>query len=235
MDSYRLYYSPDSANLVVRMALEEVGADYGAVLVDRSRQEQRSAHFLQLNPQGLLPVLVHGSRVIFETAAILLYLVDRHAGIGPGLGAADRGELYRWLFFLSNTLHADLRVLFYTDRYLEDAAAATQLRSGVRQRVAGHLALLDREIGDSGSRCLLASGFSVCDLYLAACCRWAVLYPRGEAIDPGAIRDFPNLRILLQSLQGRAGVARACAAEEIPAPFFLDPVAPRPTTGSVFC
>ncbi len=233
MDSYTLYYSPDSANLVVRMALEEVGADYHAVLVDRARREQRSAHFLQLNPQGLLPVLVHGRRTIFETAAILLYLVDRHAGIGPGMGAGDRGEMYRWLFYLSNTLHTDLRILFHPERYLEEGAATGVLTGMVRQRVLGHLTLLDRQIGNSGSRCLLTGGFSVCDLYLAVCCRWAALYPPGNCIEPGSIRDLPNLRILLQMLQTRDAVARACTAEEIVAPYFLDPVVPKPSTGSV--
>ena len=35
-------------------------------------------------------VLVDGDRVMFETAAILLYLVDRHSALGPPVGVEPR-------------------------------------------------------------------------------------------------------------------------------------------------
>lgn len=79
--AYTLFYSPDSANIIVRMALEEIGADYEALVVDRRANAQRSPAFLKFNPQGLLPVLVDPGQdePLFETAAILLHLADQHS------------------------------------------------------------------------------------------------------------------------------------------------------------
>ena len=127
--AYTLFYSPDSANIVVRMALEEMGAAYQALEVDRRENAQRSEAFLKFNPQGLLPVLVDPAQdePVFETAAILLHLADQHSTLKP-LDPRARGRLLKWLFFLSNTLHADLRMAFYTERYADSAESIATLR-----------------------------------------------------------------------------------------------------------
>lgn len=231
--SYILYYSPDSANLAVRMALEEAGASYRDELVDRARRAQKSPEFLRLNPQGLLPVLVDGETVLFETAAILLYLVDRHPVLGPGTEAAGRADLYRWLFYLSNTLHAELRLRFHAERFVAAAEEAPSLRQGLASRILGHLALLDEHIARAGSGYLLESGFSVCDLYLAVCCRWMVLYPRRDALPVAAIERLGVLRDLLGRLERRSAVRAACEKEWIQPPFLLYPRIPEPPVGSV--
>jgi glutathione S-transferase len=233
MSAYTLYFSPDSANLVVRMALEEVGATFEPRLVDRGRGELRSAGYLRLNPQGLLPVLIDGDTVLFETAAILLYLVDRYPRLGPAPGSTWRGDLYRWLFYLSNTLHAELRLRFYATRYVDEAAAAGSLRAGVASRLAAHLDLLEGQLARSGSGWLLRSGFSVVDLYLGVCCRWMALYPPGDALDPEVVESRERVVDLLGRLEGRPAVRSACAAEWIEPPYFLDPRVPRPPVGSV--
>ncbi|OYU73441.1 MAG: glutathione S-transferase, partial [Alphaproteobacteria bacterium PA3] len=102
--SYTLYYAPDNANLAVRIALEEMGAAYTHVLVDRSTYAQRSPDYLKLNPQGLLPVLIDPAQdePLFETGAILWHLADRHRALIPDSIAA-RGLCLKWLFYISNT------------------------------------------------------------------------------------------------------------------------------------
>ena len=233
MSEYLLYYSPDSANLVVRAALEVCGAPYATELVDRSVGQQRSPAFLKLNPQGLIPVLVNGETVIFETAAILLYLVDRHPGLGPDVGTQGRPDLYRWLFFLSNTLHADLRVMFYPQRYLTRDSVVPSLRDGIRSRLDAHFTLLNAHMAKHRSGFLLAGGFSVCDLYLAVCCRWAMVYPveAGIAVEP--LRALGQLWALLEQLERHPAIMAACRAEWIEPPFLIAPRTPKPPVGSV--
>jgi glutathione S-transferase len=232
-NSCRLYYSPDSANLIVRMVLEELRVPYLSTLVDRAADEHRSEAYRRLNPQGLIPVLVDGDSVLFETAAIVLHLVDRHAALAPGPGAAGRGELYKWLFFLSNTLHADLRVAFYSHRYHERPECQPGVRAAARSRVIGHFELLDGVIARHGGPWLLEWGLSVCDFYLAACARWSVLYPPGEGLKERRPVDFAHLRRLLELLEQRPAVAEACRKEGIADPFFTDPKPARPKEGSV--
>jgi glutathione S-transferase len=179
---------------------------------------------LKFNPQGLLPVLLDPAQAapLFETAAILLHLADQHAAL-PAPEKKHRGELLKWLFFLSNTLHADLRVLFYSDRYVADSQAIPALRKGMHQRVLAHLALLDTEIAKGAGAWLLGQQLSVCDFYLAACVRWAQLYPRGDTLSPSDIEKFPSLKGLLQTLEARPEVQKAFSAEGMHGKVFTNP------------
>ena len=118
--SYVLYYNPDSANLVIRMVLEEMALPYEDRMVSRIRTD-RNDDFFRLNPRGLLPVLIDEQQdvALFETAAILLYLADKHRQLAPGMtDGRARGTFLKWLFMLSNTLHADLRFRFYSERFV---------------------------------------------------------------------------------------------------------------------
>ena len=225
----RLYWSPDSANLVVRMALHELALPYEAVLVDRPAGGLRRADYLGLNPQGLLPVLVVAEQdaPLFETAAILLYLADREGALLP-VEPSARGRLLKWLFFLSNTLHGDLRILFHAERYTIDPAGVPALQTALRGRIDAHLVLLDRAIAETGGPWLLGETLSVLDLYLAACVRWAQLYPPGEALPSGAIRPLAALAGLLETLAARSAIVAACAAEGIEGALFLEPAMPAP-------
>lgn len=222
--AYTLFYSPDSANVVVRMAFEEIGVPYEALEVDRRQHVQRSPAFLKFNPQGLLPVLIDSAQdePLFETAAILLHLADQHATLKP-LQTSARGRFLKWLFYLSNTLHADLRMLFYTERYATDALAEKALRARLHPRVLAHLALLEAELARHAGPWLLGDDLSVCDLYLAACVRWLQLYPRGHTLDVSSLQGLPRLLVLLQRLELRETVRRAFTAEGIDGPLFTAP------------
>ena len=82
---YRLHYAPDNASLIIRLALEELGQAYETTLVNRQAQVQRSAAYRALNPNGLIPVLETPDGPMFETAAILLWLADRHGALAPSI------------------------------------------------------------------------------------------------------------------------------------------------------
>ena len=81
--TYTLHYAPDNASLIVRLALEELGVPYHALLVDRRKNAQKSKAYLALNPSGRIPVLETMDGPIFETGAILMWLVDQHQALGP--------------------------------------------------------------------------------------------------------------------------------------------------------
>ncbi|MFC3283971.1 glutathione S-transferase family protein [Litchfieldella rifensis] len=220
---YRLFYSPDSANLVVRMVLEEVGATYQEVRVDRARGGLDDPAFRALNPQGLLPVLVDESQgmTLFETGAILLHLSERHDSLRIS-HPAPRGEFLAWLFYLSNTLHADLRVRFYTWRYAE-GEDIPRLRDRLGRRIQQHLAMLEGLAGHGQGAGLLPSGPSVLDPYLACLIRWMQLYPLDSPLRDIPWNELPSLTRLVTHLEGRAAIRRAASAEGIEGRLFLAP------------
>lgn len=220
--TYRLHGSPDSANLVVRLVLEEIETPYQYVPVDRLRSEQNSAAYLKLNPQGLIPVLeVPGQDApLFETGAILLHLVDAHGHLGPAVDSSERGRFLKWLFFISNTLHSELRISFKPYKYVAEGKAADDLSDGLIGQIARSFELLDREISASGGPYLMGQDLTCLDLYAACCARWAQIY-RNEG--KWAPLGTPNLRRMIEKLEERPAVNRACSLEGIRGLPFSEP------------
>ena len=224
-ERYQLYGSPDSANLVIRMLLHELEQPFETVWLDRSVKAHKQADYLAMNPQGLIPVLVDNGHPIFETAAIALHLCDAHQRLVPQ-GGPDRARFLQWLFYLSNTLHADLRVRFYSEDYIGEAAQAALL-TGMKRRILGHLKLLENELAkNTGGPWFLGESLSALDIYLAALCRWWQLYPVTDAPEPISATALPCLSRLLSGLAERPAIAEACAEEHIVAPFFIAPTLP---------
>ncbi len=210
-----LYWSPDSANLAIRIALEDLGLPYETVRVHRGKAEHKQDNFLELNPQGLLPVLTDGDFILFETGAILWHLAERagHLGRnGPNIDdPAKRATALKWLFYLSNTLHADLRLAFYTHRYVSDPSAIPLVLDGLSRRIAEHCDLIESELGAGG---LLGPDITIPDIYLTVCLRWAQIYPdRGRLI--AELTLWPRLHALAKRIEDSGPARTAFVAESI--------------------
>lgn len=229
---YRLHYAPDNASLVIRLALEELGMPYDTVLVDRSAEAQDSTEYRALNPNGLIPVLETPDGSMFETAAILLWLADRHGALAPPVDGDQRAGFLKWLFFASNTLHADMRMLFYPEKYIGPVRSQQQqLRQMQRQRLHVHLGNLDEAIADNSSW-LGGADLSILDIYLACQLRWMALYPRECDRSWFKLTNYPHLHILCARLESRDSVKIARNAEGLGATPFTNPTPANPPEGS---
>ena len=62
-----LYFTPATCALASHIALEQAGADYQAVCIDFSRNEQQSPDYLRVNPKGRVPALVTSHGTLTET------------------------------------------------------------------------------------------------------------------------------------------------------------------------
>jgi glutathione S-transferase len=60
----------------VRITLLEKELVWETQIIDLSRLEQRRPEYLRLNPNGFVPTLAHGERVIYESNVITEYLDD---------------------------------------------------------------------------------------------------------------------------------------------------------------
>lgn len=233
---HTLYFAPDNASLVVRIVLEMLETPYRARRVDRASREQDSDSYRRLNPNGLIPVCVIDDEPVFETGAIILLLADQAGRMSPAPTAPGRGRALKWLFFVSNTLHPTLRLLFHPRLLGEpgEAAAAVRLARG---RALEAFARLDAAYREGAGPWLPGAtpgggqGPSIVDVYVAICLRWAQLYPVDDPLRPD-LTALPGLRRMAEAFQVLPAVARACAAEGIAAPYILDPTPPDGSQGA---
>lgn len=214
----QLHYFPGNASLIVHIVLEEIGIPFELRLVDRAKGAHKSAAYLALNPNGLIPVLLDGDGtgpplVLYETTAIVAHLADTHPGAAllPPLGSRERALAYKWLAWLGNTMQPALILYFYPERWADDAAGAAVLKAHAEAKVGAMLDQLDAELGRHGGPWLLDSGFSLADPYAFVLCRWTRGFARPA-------RSLPHLKPWLDRMLARPAVQRAFATEQLPAP-----------------
>ena len=228
--SYVLHYAPDNASLVVRLVLEELRLPYRTALVDRSVSAQHGADYRRVNPVGRIPALETPDGPMFETGAICLWLADRHrdaAHLSPDATDPARGSFLSWLFFLSNTVHAEMRTLFYPHLIAgndpeHQAVASRQIQTSL----TAHFDLLDR-------RCTWNEAtLTVLDLYLAVLLRWPALYPVAADRSWFDLARWPNLHALAQRIEMRDSARAAIRAEGLGPTPFSNPHPATPPEGS---
>lgn len=210
----RLHFYPSTAAMVPHILLEELGVPYERVLVDRANDVHKSPEYLALNPNGLIPVLVDGDLVLYETAAICLHLADAHpqAGLMPALGSPERAHAYKWLMWLTNTLQATLIVYFYPHRWVEEGSAAqNEVKAMAKRRVGELLDQLDAELARHGGPWFMGEAHSLLDAYVFTLCRWTRHFSDDSPVRPA--RERPHLGPYLQRMLERPALQRVMTNE----------------------
>jgi glutathione S-transferase len=189
--------------------LHEIGCPFQLVRVDTAKSENRQPAYLALNPNHRVPTLVHGERVIYESAAILLYLCENHpqAGLMPLPGEQGRHLFLQWLFYFTNTLQEELQHWWHADNYLDSDAAREDMKAVAERRLHRMFTQIDSVLGQGGPY-MLGSRFSAADLFLVMLCRWT----RAMAVPATA---YPNVKRLIDLVAARPSWVAMMEAEGI--------------------
>jgi glutathione S-transferase len=190
---YKLFYSPGTASMVIHQLLIELKQPFELVLVDFATGQQKSAEFLRLNPLGRVPVLVDAELSMCESAAILLYLTEKHQALTPLPGTKARALFLQQIAFLTNNLAPQFRLWFYPPDLGYDEHPAA-LKQQLQQNIAGIWQQLDDHLSSHGPY-LLGDEFSAADLMLTMYMRWS--------------RNMPTTALAWPALQRLADLVRA--------------------------
>jgi len=105
-----LYHAPRSRSSRIIWLLEELETPYTIEIVPIVRGDGTGSpapdSYLKIHPLRKVPAIKLNEEIVFESAAICLYLTDafRRKEIGPVPGSNDRAEYLRWLFFYTGAL-----------------------------------------------------------------------------------------------------------------------------------
>lgn len=190
----KLYGFGPTRSLRAEWALRELGADFEFIPVDIMAGGTETPEFLRLNPAGKLPVLIDGDLVLTESAAIVLYLAEKHPehGLLPS-DLKTRAQVYRWLLFAMTELEQPLwRIARHTFLYPEDKRlpADIDLARGDFRDMA---AVLERHME--------GRTYIVGDTFTAADC--VTVYLMDWANEENLLDDFPRLRAYMDRMYAR--------------------------------
>ena len=155
----RLLGRSNSSNVMkVIWLLEELGLPYEREDYGGAFGKTQTEEYLAMNPNAVVPTLVEDDFVLWESNAILRYLVAGHAAGTPMWPASlhERANIERWMDWQQTTLGAPMTVVFWgLVRTPEDKrdmkaihAAAERLGAlyGILEKVLSHR---DYVAGDS--------------------------------------------------------------------------------------
>ena len=154
----KLYTAATPNGYKVSVTLEELGLEYDVKKIDLSSGTQREQWFLELNPNGRIPVLQHGKDIIFDSGAILYYLASKYKKLMP---KSDTGRIrvIQWLMFQMSgigPMQGQANVFY---RYLDDKipVAISRYQNECRRLYE----VLDKQLKDKEWHC---EDFSIADI-----------------------------------------------------------------------
>jgi glutathione S-transferase len=203
---YKLYGRKNAGSLAPQIALEEAGARYELLWVNKNPQELEA--FRRVNPLGKIPVLVlPDGTVISESAAILIHLTDLYptAGLAPPRATTAHARFLQWMTYLSSTLYETALRYYYGERYSNAGAAATeQVKTQALADYGRHLEFAQTAL----SPYVLGEQFSAADPYLYMLASW---YPGDMA---ALHKRLPKLAQHVELVRRRPSTRKAEADHE---------------------
>ncbi|HEX6959618.1 MAG TPA: glutathione S-transferase family protein [Ferrovibrio sp.] len=197
---YKLYWAPGTAAMAPQAVLEEIGAAYEPVRLDIAARQHEQPEYKALNPNGRIPTLVDGDFVIFETAAICLYLCEKHpqAKLAPA-DLQTRGRFYQWLTYMTNTVQVGFLDWFHPDWTFSDRDGQAALKAQAEETLYRNFQVLNDGVGDRPF--VTGEQFTVCDIFLTMMARWSRFLHR-------PMWQWPNLRRIAAATHMRPAFQR---------------------------
>ena len=95
-----------SASRRVRLCIEEKGLAYEGHVVNLEAMEHHSPEYLRINPNGVIPALIHDGRPLYESGTICEYLdeVFPEPPLRPD-NAYDRATMRNWVRHVDERIH----------------------------------------------------------------------------------------------------------------------------------
>jgi glutathione S-transferase len=144
-----------------------------------------SPAFLALNPQGQVPAMEDDGLVLSESLAICLHIARRHGGpLGPQT-EAELSLAEQWALYAATGLEPPGIRIFYCYRDGIDGTEAGQaIVAAAADELARPLARLEAAL--QGQDWLMGGRFTVADVMVAECLRYAMMHPPLAAARPVA-------------------------------------------------
>lgn len=118
--SFVLYNAPQSTcSQKVRICLWEKGLTFSEKKLDLFKGDQLTEEYKKLNPNGVVPTLVHDDEVIIDSSVIIEYLDELFPGVplSPKT-AAGRAHMREWMRFFEEVPAPAVRVPSYNRVFL---------------------------------------------------------------------------------------------------------------------
>ena len=199
----KIHFAPNTRAVRIVWLFEELGLPYELERYKLGDPAMRSAEYRKVHPMGRVPALQDGDVTIFESGAIVEYVLARYGNgrLMPKVASPDFPAYLQWLHYAEgmimppvNTIVVETILLPPERRNQGNVDRATKLLGQMLSAVDQHLA----------GREYLAGEFSGADIMTGHACTVAARLKAD-------ISDKPNVAAYIARINARPALQRAWA------------------------
>jgi glutathione S-transferase len=196
-----VHHLNDSRSQRVLWLLEELGVPYEVTCYQRNAQTRLAPpELMAVHPLGKAPVIVDGDQTVFESGAIIDYLI-RHYGQGrlqPAAPSKDFEIYQQWLHYAEGSAMLPLLLKLYVSRL---GGAGAPLSPRIESELANHLGFVNQSLDKR--EWLIGNSLTGADVQMSFV---------GEAASSRTERGrYPNIEAWVKRFQARPAYLRALA------------------------
>ena len=193
-----VHHLNDSRSQRILWLLEELALPYE--IKHHKRMDTRLAppELKAIHPLGKSPVITDNGKTVYESGAIVDYVIRRHAGgrLQPDPATPAYDDYQMWMHYAEGSAMLPLMLNLYVSRLGEGGAP---LHARIESEIANHLGYLDGHL--KGRDFLLGRDFSGADIQMSFIGEIAETYGKRAA--------FPNLDAWVKRLHARPAYKKA--------------------------
>jgi glutathione S-transferase len=162
----KVHHARRTRSVRVVWLLEELAVPYELATFEFTRENLRRPEYLALHPLGKVPVIEDGDVTLFESGAILEYVLEKYGGgrLAPSPASRDRALYLQWFHFgeASLTTHVGsiVRHLFT----LPEAERVPAVAEDGRRRLHQALDVVDKALAERPF--ILGDEFTAADIMI---------------------------------------------------------------------
>jgi glutathione S-transferase len=194
-----VHHLNESRSRRITWLLEELGVEYDIHFHQRDAKTRLAPPELKaIHPLGKAPVIRDNGEVVFESGAIVEYLVRKYGNgrLAPAQDTPDYNRYIQFLHYAEGSAMLPLMLKLYTGR-LGEAGAPLQPR--IQDEVQNHFGYLNAELRDR--EYFVGDRLTGADVQLSFPIQICVAFMGAQA--------FPNLTAFAQRIEARPAYQRA--------------------------
>ena len=187
-----VHHLNDSRSQRILWLMEELGLPYEIKRYQRLPTRLAPPELAAIHPVGKSPVITVEGRTIYESGAIIDYIIRRHANgrLQPDPASPAYDDYQMWMHYAEGSAMLPLMLHLYVSRLGEGGAPLTPR---IESEIANHLGYLDSHLKDR--KFLLGDEFSGADVQMSFIPEIAEVY--------GKRAPFHNLDAWIKRLHAR--------------------------------
>ncbi|MGB0570805.1 MAG: glutathione S-transferase family protein [Alphaproteobacteria bacterium] len=200
----KIYHAPETRSTRIIWLFEELGLPYELETFKLGSPDMRAEDYLKVHPMGRVPALDDSEVTIFESGAIVEYVLARYGNgaLVPDQASPDFAEYLQWLHYAEGMLMPPVNTIVVEKFFLSEARRNQVNIDRATKLLTRMLGAVEQRLFD---RDYLAGDFSGADIMSGH----ATIVAARLGAD---ITDKPNVAVYIERLKARPALQAAYAA-----------------------